>query len=164
MYKGSTEMIGLLGQLPPNGCRILFLFAEMGGLGVARGRDTLQKQKHLVCESVQRADHYPLKPTSKCAGVLVSLSGEKQEKALIVFMSLCSFVFIYKVLSQYCAQGIRTVWNTQQGRLFYFYFLFFLTEYCMNCLGIRAIFTHSHPFSELQNSLVNFFSNFGLST
>lgn len=43
MYKGPTEMIGLLGQLPPNGCRILSLFAEMGGVGGGKGEGYFTK-------------------------------------------------------------------------------------------------------------------------
>lgn len=31
--KGQTEMISMLEQLPPNGCRVLSLFAEVKGAG-----------------------------------------------------------------------------------------------------------------------------------
>lgn len=135
-----------------------------GGVGGGKGEgyftkiETFGLWERATCRSL------PLKTHIKvcwCVDRLV----EKNKRKLWSFSCLCvhlfSFIkcFLNTVRREYAQYGTHS-----RGGCFIFIFCFFLTEYCMNCLGIRAIFTHSHPFSELQNSLVNFFSNFGLST
>lgn len=93
---------------------------------------------------------------------------EKNKRKLWSFSCLCvhlfSFIkcFLNTARRELCMCAMCIYIHIAGAVLFLFFG--FLQEYCMNCLRIRAIFTHSHPFSELQNSLVNFFSNFGLST